>query len=193
MLLRRRAVHDKRSLLPIYAAVGCLSAVLIGSVLALAQPGIPPRGDYAAVVAALKPFIEQQMADKKLPGLSIAVVDDQEIVWAAGFGFADTKARTPATADTVYRIGSVSKLFTDIGIMQLVERGALNLDAPITEYLPDFHPRNPFGTPITLRQLMSHQSGLLREPPVGNYFETTEPSLEQTVRSLNNTELVYAP
>ena len=77
--------------------------------------------------------------------------------------------------------------------MQLVERGELNLDAPITDYLPDFRPRNPFGTPITLRQLMSHRSGLLREPPVGNYFETSEPSLAATVRSLNDTELVFAP
>ena len=106
---------------------------------------------------------------------------------------ADPKAKTPATAETVYRIGSVSKLFTDIGIMQLVERGELNLDAPVTDYLPDFHPKNPFGTPITLRQLMSHRSGLLREPPVGNYFETSEPSLAATVRSLNDTELVFAP
>ncbi len=67
------------------------------------------------------------------------------------------------------------------------------MDAPITDYLSEFRPRNPFGTPITLRQLMSHRSGLLREPPVGNYFETSQPSLEATVRSLNDTELVYAP
>ncbi len=63
----------------------------------------------------------------------------------------------------------------------------------MTTYLPDFHPKNPFGKAITLRQLMSHQSGLLREPPVGNYFDPTEPSLAQTVASLNDTELVYPP
>lgn len=124
---------------------------------------------------------------------SIAIVDDQQVVWAEGFGTADPHERKPATAATVCRIGSVSKLFTDIAIMQLVERRELNLDAPITDYLPNFRPRNPFGTPITLRQLMSHRSGLLREPPVGNYFETSQPSLAATVRSLNDTELVFAP
>jgi CubicO group peptidase (beta-lactamase class C family)/D-alanyl-D-alanine dipeptidase len=154
---------------------------------------IPARKDYAEIVQTLKPFIEREMAEKELPGLSIAIVDDQQVVWAQGFGMADPRKNKPATADTVYRIGSVSKLFTDIAIMQLVERGELNLDAPVTDYLPDFRPHNPFGTPVTLRQLMSHRSGLLREPPVGNYFETTEPSLAATVKSLNDTELVFPP
>ena len=157
------------------------------------QSNIEPRADYASIAAFLKPFIEQQIAEKQLPALSIAIVDDQEIVWAQGFGFSDPSAKVPATAQTVYRIGSVSKLFTDIGIMQMVERGQLKLDVPITEYLPDFHPRNLFGKPITLRELMSHQSGLLREPPVGNYFDPTDPTLTETVYSLNGTELVYPP
>jgi CubicO group peptidase (beta-lactamase class C family)/D-alanyl-D-alanine dipeptidase len=156
-------------------------------------PNVAPRKDYAEIAGVLCPFIEQQLTDKQIPGLSIALVDDQQIVWAQGFGVADPKSKKPATAATVYRIGSVSKLFTDIAIMQLVERGELNLDAPVSDYLPEFHPRNPFGTPITLRELMSHRSGLLREPPVGNYFDPTEPSLAATVRSLNDTELVFAP
>jgi CubicO group peptidase (beta-lactamase class C family)/D-alanyl-D-alanine dipeptidase len=159
----------------------------------MGQSATAVRKDYADVVETLRPFIQQQMAEKELPALSIAIIDDQQIVWAQGFGMADPKSKTPASADTVYRIGSVSKLFTDIAIMQLVERGELNLDAPVTDYLPDFHPKNPFGTPITLRQLMSHRSGMLREPPVGNYFETSQPTLAATVHSLNDTELVFAP
>ena len=79
--------------------------------------------------------------------------------------------QTPATAETVYRVGSVSKLFTDLAVMQLVEQGRLDLDAPVTRVLPEFAPRNPFNAPITLRQLMSHRSGLVREPPVGHYFD----------------------
>jgi CubicO group peptidase (beta-lactamase class C family)/D-alanyl-D-alanine dipeptidase len=159
----------------------------------MAQTATAVRKDYTDVVEKLRPFIQQQMAGKELPALSIALIDDQQIVWAEGFGMANPKTKAAATADTVYRIGSVSKLFTDITIMQLVERGELNLDAPVTDYLPDFHPKNPFGTPITLRQLMSHRSGLLREPPVGNYFETSQPTLAATVHSLNDTELVFAP
>src|SRR5579864_2008357 len=154
---------------------------------------VAPRADYAAVARALQPFIQHELAEKQLPAISIALVDDQQIVWAQGFGFADPEAKVPATASTIYRAGSVSKLFTDIGTMQLVESGELQLDVPIPDYLPDFHPKNSYGTPITLRELMAHRSGLVREPPVGNYFDPTEPTLAATVNSLNETSLVYQP
>jgi CubicO group peptidase (beta-lactamase class C family)/D-alanyl-D-alanine dipeptidase len=157
------------------------------------QQNVTPRQDYAKVAETLSRLIQNEMQDKKLPAFSIALVDDQKIIWAQGFGYADPDKKTVATAETVYRIGSVSKLFTDIGVMQLVERGQLDLDAPLQKYLPDFHPHNPFGTPITLRQLMSHRSGLLREPPIGNYFDPSELSLGAMVQSLNDPTLVYAP
>jgi CubicO group peptidase (beta-lactamase class C family)/D-alanyl-D-alanine dipeptidase len=157
------------------------------------QQNVTPRQDYAKVAETLSRLIQNEMQDKKLPAFSIALVDDQKVIWAQGFGYADPDKKTVATAETVYRIGSVSKLFTDIGVMQLVERGQLDLDAPLQKYLPDFHPHNPFGTPITLRQLMSHRSGLLREPPIGNYFDPSEPSLGAMVQSLNDPTLVYAP
>ncbi len=145
------------------------------------------------VIDALEPFIVHEMRDKALPALSIALIDDQRIVWAKGFGEADPAQHVPATEQTVYRVGSVSKLFTDLAVMQLVERGVLDLDAPVSRYLPDFHPRNPFGAPITLRELMAHRSGLVREPPVGHYFDPSAPTLTATVRSLDETALVYAP
>jgi CubicO group peptidase (beta-lactamase class C family)/D-alanyl-D-alanine dipeptidase len=154
---------------------------------------VPPAKDYDEAVKRLDAFIQNEVKNKDLPALSIALVDDQAVVWAKGYGFADPKAKTPATADTVYRVGSVSKLFTDIAVMQLVERGALDLDAPITRVLPDFKPINPFDKQITLRQLMCHHAGLVREPPVGSYFDPDEPSLAKTVQSLNRTELVYEP
>ncbi|UCG85420.1 MAG: serine hydrolase, partial [Gemmatimonadota bacterium] len=135
----------------------------------------------------------QQMVGKQIAAASVALVDDQETVWARGFGLADPEDSVAATATTVYRVGSVSKLFTDIAIMQLVERGELDLDVPVSQYLPEFKPTNPFGKPITLRQLMSHHSGLVREPPVGHYFDATQPWLAQTVGSLNGTGLVYEP
>jgi CubicO group peptidase (beta-lactamase class C family) len=127
---------------------------------------IGPRQDYEVAQHVLEQFIVDEMATKGLPALSIALVDDQEIVWARGFGFADPADSVPASSKTVYRVGSVSKLFTDIAVMQLVERNELDLDAPITRYLPDFNPTNDFGVPITLRHLMSHRSGLVREPPM---------------------------
>src|SRR5690606_8720365 len=64
---------------------------------------------------------------------------------------------------------------------------------PVTRYLPDFSPQDPFGDPITLRQLMSHRAGLVRECPVGHYFDPDEPGLDATIASLNDTTLVFRP
>lgn len=152
-----------------------------------------PQQKYRATAEMLDAFIRREMTDKQLPGISVALVDGSQIVWQQGYGFADPKAKIPITADTVFRVGSVSKLFTDIAVMQQVERGKLDLDAPVTKYLPDFQPRNSFNKPITLRQLMSHRAGLVREPPVGNYFDSSDPTLAETIKSLNQTALVYAP
>jgi CubicO group peptidase (beta-lactamase class C family)/D-alanyl-D-alanine dipeptidase len=151
------------------------------------------EGRYAGLAAHLCEVIEWELRDKEIPGLSIALVDDRQVVWAQGFGLADPATGTAASARTVYRVGSVSKLFTDIGVMQLVERGEVDLDVPVTTYLPDFAPQNPFGRQVTLRQLMAHRSGLVREPPVGHYFDASEPTLAATVASLDGTRLVYEP
>ncbi len=149
---------------------------------------------YAPAVAALTALVEREVTEKALPALSVALVDDQRVVWAKGFGFRDTAKKLPADADTVYRVGSVSKLFTDVAVMQLVEEGKLDLDKPVSDYLPDFKPVLPAkAKSITLRMLMSHRSGLIREPPVGNYFDPTEPTLEKTVASLNGIPLIYPP
>ncbi len=167
--------------------------VLTASMTAL--PGCAPSSEEtpAAWQERLDAFIQYQLETKGLPTLSIAVVDDQDLAWANGYGLADPDGNVPATAETVYRVASVSKLFTALAVMQHVEQGDLDLDAPITTYLPDFQPDNPFETPITLRQLHSHRSGLVREPPVGHYFDPTEPSLAAMVASLNETMLIYPP
>jgi len=152
----------------------------------------PPPG-YEEVVERLRAAVQYEVAAKDLPALSIAVVERDRVIWSEGFGFQDANRTVPATRETVYRVGSVSKLFTDLAIMQLVEQGQLDLDAPVSKYLPSFAPANQQNTPITLRQLMSHRSGLVRESPVGNYFDPDEPSLKATVASLNDTALVYPP
>jgi len=160
---------------------------------------IAPAEGYGEVARQLADFVEFERTDKELPAFSIALVDDQRTVWAAGFGQADPASGRPATAATIYRVGSVSKLFTDLAVMQLVERGELDLDAPITDYIPEFKLGDPISPgetasgPPTLRQLMSHRAGIVREPPVGHYFDDTEPSLAATVASLNGTPVIYAP
>lgn len=137
--------------------------------------------------------IDYERADKGIPAYAIAVVDDQEIVWSYGAGEADRTRGIEASGQTVYRVASVSKLFNALAVMQLVEQGKLDLDAPITDYLPDFQPTNDFGAAITLRQLLSHRSGLIRESPVGHYFDAEAPTLEATIESMKPTRVVYAP
>lgn len=133
-----------------------------------------------------------------VPGLLVAVVDEDPATgiaerWVAAFGRRDPGGPEPLTPDAVVRAASIGKLFTDAAAMVLVERGVLDLDAPVQRVLPGFAPRNPFGTPVTLRHLMTHTSGLVREPPVGHYFDPSEPTLQATVDSLAATELVHAP
>jgi CubicO group peptidase (beta-lactamase class C family)/D-alanyl-D-alanine dipeptidase len=174
---------------------GALLGLLLAAQAAASPGDVAPRAGYEQIAARLGALIEEQRADKGLSAVSIALVDGQQVVWARGFGLADPDAKRPATAETVYRVGSVSKLFTDIGVMRLQEQGRLSVDAPVTRYLPDFQPRNPFpeAPPVSLRMLMSHHAGLIREPPVGNYFVTDEPSLADTIASLNTTALVLPP
>ncbi|SIO60270.1 D-alanyl-D-alanine dipeptidase [Singulisphaera sp. GP187] len=177
-------------------AIAALTLLVLTTLIpraTMADATVPPREPYAEVAKKLESWISSEIDQKEIPGLSIALIDDQQVAWARGFGFADPRRRVPASAETVYRVGSVSKLFTDIAVMQLVEQGLLDLDAPVSDSLPGFAPKQTKGKPITLRQLMSHRSGLVRESPVGHYFDPTEPSLDATVKSLNDTALVYAP
>ena len=111
---------------------------------------IAAHGPYAEVARRLKLWISSEMETKGLlsfPSLSSTTI---RIVWARGFGFADLERRVPATAETVYRVGSISKLFTEMAVMQLVDRGKLDLDAPVNRDLPEFSPRSypdyPGGT-----------------------------------------------
>jgi serine beta-lactamase-like protein LACTB len=167
--------------------------VLLPFLLFVLQSDVPARKPYQEAAKRLDHFITAEIADKGIPALSIALVDNQTTVWSKGFGFADPQAKSPATADTVYRVGSVSKPFTALLLMLFVELGLIDLDTPATKYLPDFRPKNPFGKAITLRQMLAHRSGLVRETPVGSYFDASQPTLARMVASLNQTELVYAP
>jgi CubicO group peptidase (beta-lactamase class C family)/D-alanyl-D-alanine dipeptidase len=146
-----------------------------------------------AVQDSLDAFIQLQMADKEIPGLSVSLISGQRVRLERGYGLADPLRGEPATEYTVYRVGALSQAFTTVAILERAERGLVQLDAPVDSYLPDFHPLNPFGHPITLRQLLSHQSGLPREPHVGHTFDPTQPTLAATVASLNDTRVVYPP
>src|SRR6266576_695609 len=108
-------------------------------------------------IAKIQAAITALMSSKHIPGLSIAIVSDNQLRWQSGYGMADLENSVPAKAATVYRIASVTKPITAVAVMQLVERGKLDLDAPIQKYVPTF-PTKPW--PITTRQLLGHLSGI---------------------------------
>ena len=95
------------------------------------KPASTARGDYAYTREYLNWLIRQEMADADVTGLSIALVDDQEVVWSQGFGYADKQANITATPDTVYHLGSIAKVFTAAAAMQLAEQGKMNIDQPL--------------------------------------------------------------
>ncbi len=102
------------------------------------------------------------MKKDNVQGLSIALVDDQEMVWTRGFGYADVKKKIPSTPETVYPVGSIAKLFTIIAALQLAEQNKIDIDQSLQTYLPEFSikTRFPDSGPITPRTMMTHHSGL---------------------------------
>ena len=102
------------------------------------------------------------MDEADVTGLSIALVDDQQVVWQQGFGYADKQANIKATPDTVYFLGSIAKVFTATAAMQLAEQGRMNIDQPLQKSLPQFSIKSRFGdsNAITPRNIMTHHSGL---------------------------------
>ena len=149
--------------------LGCL----LGSIGCHVQPPAPPpipKGDYGAIIRYLQTRIPQEMARENVPGLSIALVNGQELIWARGFGVADKAQGVPVTPNTAFRAGGIAKLLTATAALQLVEQQRLALDAPIQQTLREFHVRSRFhsdqaaaDSDITLRRLLSHQSGLPSE------------------------------
>ena len=107
-------------------------------------------------------YVKAQMDRQHVPGVSILVVKDRKIIKSQGYGFANVELNVPATPDTVYKIGSVSKQFIAAGIMLLVQDGKLSIDDNISKFLDD---TPETWKPITIRHLLTHTSGIVREAP----------------------------
>ncbi len=135
---------------------------------AIAATAAPAQELNDAEIASCSRHIEAAMREKKIPGLSVAIGRRGTIAWTTGFGHADLENQVAATADTVYRLASISKPITAVAVMQLVERGKLDLDAPVQTYVEAF-PNKRFV--VTTRHLLSHQGGV-RHYQAGEIFST---------------------
>jgi CubicO group peptidase (beta-lactamase class C family) len=164
---------------------------------ATAPPKAPihqAKGDYGYVKEYMSWFIRKEMKDKAIVGLSIALVDDQKIVWQQGFGYADRKNKIKATPDTVYRAGSISKLFNGMAAMKLVEAGKMDLDRPLVNYLPQFKIKSRFGKTdgITPRTILTHHSGLPSDWIDGMWAKQPKP-FTQLVHEIKDEYVAYPP
>jgi CubicO group peptidase (beta-lactamase class C family) len=172
-------------------------AVLLSGAPAAAQPpsSLAQKPEVAATIQVLDAWIDATATAREEPGLSIGIVYDQDLIWAKGYGFADRDKRVPATASTLYRIASVSKLFTATAIMQLRDAGKLQLDDPVAKYLPWFRIRGTQrdAPAITIRHLLTHTSGLPRELPLPYWNDLKFPSREDVIRLAPELEAVFPP
>jgi CubicO group peptidase (beta-lactamase class C family) len=174
--------------------IAALLPLLTGCAPVVVRPETVKRGDYAAIREYTAALARQEMRKAGAVGMSVALVDDQETVWAEGFGFADAANKVPAGADTVYRIGSVTKLLTAAAVMQLAEQGKLALDRPIGEAIPGFSIKSRFENvrPITPRLLLSHHAGLPSDILRG-FSEPQPASLADLTRQLQHEYVAFPP
>lgn len=158
------------------------------------KPGNAVRGDYTYTKQYITWLIEREMSDADVTGLSIALVDDQKVVWEQGFGFADKQANIKAASDTVYHLGSIAKVFTATAAMQLAEQGKLDIDQPLQKYLPEFSIKSRFGSThkITPRNIMTHHSGLPCNWVCGMSERHPRPFTE-VVTAVKNEYMAYPP
>jgi CubicO group peptidase (beta-lactamase class C family) len=118
---------------------------------------MPARPKPAASPSPFEAVVLAEMTKQGVPGVQVAIADRRSIVFSRGFGFADLENRVPVGDDTVFRLASVSKPLTAVGVLQLAATGRIDLDAPVQTYVPDFPPK-PW--PITARQLLAHVGGI---------------------------------
>jgi CubicO group peptidase (beta-lactamase class C family) len=175
-------------------ATTCAALVLAACGTVPQRPESVARHDIDSVKAYVRQLARHEMDKNQIAGMSIALVDDQKVIWAEGFGHGDKEAGRPATPETIYRVGSVSKLFTAAAAMQLVDQGKLDLDRPIKDVLPGFSIRSRFSgsAPITPRNLMTHHSGLPRDFSKGMFTKNPEPFTE-LVRHVRASDAAYPP
>lgn len=178
-----------------FRIIPCIFAVIFiaGCASAPVRPSALTPGDYDYLREYMSWYVKKEMKKSTVTGLSLALVDDQHVVWSDGFGFSNKESGIPAGVDTVYRAGSISKLFTTMAALQLAEQGKLDLDSPLSTYIPGFSLRSRFASapPITPRSIMTHHSGIPSDRHQGMWSKNPVPI--SALPSLINDEYVAFP
>lgn len=171
--------------------------ILIGALFLMVSGGFSQSNnkDYSQAFELINVWMEAQKNFDRLPGISAVVVKDQEVLWTNAFGMSNLNEDMQAEPSTLYSICSISKLFTSVAIMKLYDEGKLRLDDRVSDLLPWFDIRQQFPetSPVTVRTLMTHSSGLPREAnfPYWTGPDFPFPQREQIIDQLENQETLY--
>jgi CubicO group peptidase (beta-lactamase class C family) len=172
--------------------------LLLAAVLPGGLPAQRPLAEHPKVAQSLellRAWLGAQRDYDRLPGLSAAVVHDQQVIWSGSVGVTDLEKNTPATDQTIYSICSISKLFTSVAVMQQRDAGKLRLDDPLTKHLPwaTLRQSAPEFGPATVEGMLTHASGLPRESdhPYWTGPDFPFPTREQVVERIDQQETLY--
>lgn len=160
------------------------------------RPAGAPAGSSAPLSATLDRVVADALAKREIPGASLVVVRDTEVVYSKGFGTANLATGEPVTDSTPFVIGSTSKPLTALGVLRLVQLGQLALDTPIVRYAPDLRFQDRRGEAITLRHLLTNRSGIVagfsgpayQRPPVSD-----DSALARLAQAMTKLPLNFAP
>src|SRR5438552_6505854 len=177
------------------AATISLLVGLLGVITTAQTPEAAAKIDPVARLSTeLEPKVKEEIQQGRVPGFAIGVVRNGKLIFAKGFGVAKLGVNTPITSKSLFHMASVTKTFVATTVMQLVEKGKIDLDAPLIRYLPYFRLNDERYHAITIRQMLSHTSGT---PDTVNYNwdkpEYDAGALERFVRSIADQKLVFAP
>lgn len=170
-----------------------VSIILLLCLLITAWPGFA-QAEATVDLQAIEAFVQENMEDGNIPGLSVVIVQGGQETYKKGFGFADTARKQAVEPSTLFELGSNSKAFTGLAVLQLAEQGKIQLDEPIQTYLPWL--RLTYGgdpANVTVEQFLHHTSGLPFQTIGDIEASTAEDALEQTVRQLDGYELANRP
>ena len=180
-----------------------LTALVAAILTAMAAPAfavepassLAKRPEVAAALEVYDTWVDWTARNRDQPAVSIGIVYDQDLVFAKGYGWADIAKKVPATPETAYRIASISKTFTAHAILQLRDAGKLQLDDPLTKWIPELKLAgiDPNSPAITIRQVLSHTGGIPREVDGTYWNDMNFPTREAMLPVLNKMGIAMPP
>lgn len=151
------------------------------------------HADLSTSINLLDKYLTKEIHDSHLPGLAIALVHQGDLIWGKGYGYANLEDKIPVTLDTRFRIASITKTFTSVAILQLVDAGKLRLDDPLSEYLPWFALQYPDAPQITVYHCLTHTSGLPRDATVPHWTENQFQDWDEVVKTTQTRQSMMPP